>query len=63
MSSKKSGILNFRIANDLKDQSKDVLGKYGLDHSKAIRLFLDYVVEHGKLPDTLIEYMNKDVNK
>ncbi len=40
---KKSGILNFRVSNDLKEESKNVLEKYKLDHSKAIRLFLEYV--------------------
>lgn len=54
---KKSSILNFRIASDLKDQSKDVLAQYNLDHSKAIRLFLKYVAEKGQLPESLNDYL------
>ena len=54
---KKSSILNFSIASDLKDESKEVLAKYNLDHSKAIRLFLSYVAEKGQLPESINEYL------
>lgn len=60
---KKSGILNFRVSNDLKEKSKNVLEQYKLDHSKAIRLFLEYVAEHKQLPSDLVDYMNQDLKK
>lgn len=60
---KKSGILNFRVSNDLKEESKNVLEQYKLDHSKAIRLFLEYVAEHKQLPSDLADYMNQDLKK
>lgn len=60
---KKSGILNFRVSNDLKDESKAVLEQYNLDHSKAIRLFLEYVAESKSLPAELAEYMSQDKKK
>lgn len=60
---KKTGILNFRVSNDLKEKSKNVLEQYKLDHSKAIRLFLEYVAEHKQLPSDLVDYMNQDLKK
>ena len=54
---KNSSFLFFRIASDLKDESKDILSKYNLDHSKAIRLFLSYVAEKGQLPESINEYL------
>ena len=60
---KKAGILNFRVSNDLKEKSKNVLEQYKLDHSKAIRLFLEYVAEHKQLPSDLVDYMNQDLKK
>ena len=47
----------------LMDDSKKLLEKYKLDHSKAIRLFLEYVAEHKQLPSDLADYMNQDLKK
>lgn len=47
---KKCDIINIRISDELKEESKTVLDLYDLKHSKAIRLFLEYVAKHKKLP-------------
>lgn len=50
---KKNVIMNVRINSDLKNESGVVLKKLGLDHSKAIRLLIDYVIKHNDLPESL----------
>lgn len=47
---KKCDIINIRISEELKEESKAVLDLYDLKHSKAIRLFLEYVAKYKKLP-------------
>lgn len=60
---KKTCVLNFRISSDLKDESRDVLSKYDLTHSKAIRLFLEYIIEYNSLPANMEEYIKASLNK
>ena len=50
-SSKKNVIVNLRINSDLKNESGEILKKNDLDHSKAVRLFLEYIVKLGGIPD------------
>ena len=40
---KKSGILNFRVSNDLKEESKNVLEKYKISNSRIYKL--SYIVK------------------
>ncbi len=47
---KKCEIINVRIADTLKNESKEILDREGINHSKAIRLLLEYIVRHKKLP-------------
>lgn len=60
---KKTCVLNFRISSDLKDESRDVLLKYDLTHSKAIRLFLEYIIENNALPMNMEDYIKDSLNK
>ena len=56
---KKTAILNFRIDSQLKEDSRSVLSANGLDHSKAIRYFLQYIANNKALPDSLESYINE----
>lgn len=43
-------VMNFRISSDLKDNTSVVLKEAGLNHSIAIRKFLEHI-EKGNIPD------------
>lgn len=47
---KKCEIINVRISENLKNESKEVLDKHGLTHSKVIRMLLEYIAKYKKLP-------------
>lgn len=53
---KKSETVIVRVDDDLKDHSKMILQRAGLTHSKAIRLFLEYIANCDAVPD----WMHKD---
>lgn len=61
--SRKESIVNIRIEHDIKEDSRSVLYKYGLSHSKAIRYFLEFIVNTEKLPDVLKEFIEFKENK
>lgn len=51
----KTEIINLRVSSDTKERSKKVLSRERLDHSKAIRLFLEHIAKEGKLPDYILD--------
>jgi addiction module RelB/DinJ family antitoxin len=51
MSQRKNSIINVRIDDDLKIASKEILEKNNLDHSKSIRLLLEFISKHKDIPD------------
>jgi len=57
MSSKKNEIINVRVDSDIKAQSRTILEKKSLSHSKAFRLLLEHIIECGDVP----EFMKKDI--
>jgi DNA-damage-inducible protein J len=50
MRKKKDAVLNIRISSDVKDESAKILKELGLDHSKAINIFLHQVVMQNGIP-------------
>ena len=56
-SPKKTMTMNFRIDEELKQRSKIVITRYGLDHSKALRLFFEYIVEQNDIPDWMKQHL------
>lgn len=53
----KSETLLIRLEKDLKENSRNVLSRHGLTQSKAIRRFLDYVIENRENPELLKEIL------
>lgn len=53
----KSETLLIRLEKDLKENSRSVLSRHGLTQSKAIRRFLDYVIENRENPELLKEIL------
>lgn len=51
MSQRKNSIINIRVDDELKTSSKEVLESHGLDHSKSIRLLLEFISKHKDIPD------------
>lgn len=52
---KKSETVIVRVDDDLKDHSKMILQRAGLTHSKAIRIFLEYIANSDVVPDWMIK--------
>lgn len=50
MRKKKDAVLNIRISSDVKDESAKILKELGLDHSKAINIFLHQVIMQKGIP-------------
>ena len=50
MNKTKDAVINVRISSDVKTESAKVLKELGLDHSKAINIFLRQVVIQGGIP-------------
>lgn len=53
----KSETLLIRLEKDLKENSRSVLSRHGLTQSKAIRRFLDFVIENRDNPELLKEIL------
>lgn len=53
----KSETLLIRLEKDLKENSRNVLSRHGLTQSKAIRRFLDFVIENRDNPELLKEIL------
>lgn len=57
MSSKKNEIINVRVDSDVKTDSRIILEKKSLSHSKAFRMLLEHIIEVGDVP----QFMKKEV--
>lgn len=53
----KSETLLIRLEKDLKENSRSVLSRHGLTQSKAIRRFLDFVIENRDNHELLKEIL------
>lgn len=49
--SKKNEVINVRVDSDIKSDSKIVLEKHDISHSKAFRMLLDYLIKYDDIPD------------
>lgn len=63
MKEKKTEIINIRVLQDVKENSKRVLYKYGIDHSKGLRYFLNYIIEHDQLPKEIEDFIKEEIRK
>lgn len=55
--SKKNEIINVRVDSDVKSDSRKILEKKCLSHSKAFRILLEHIIEQGDIP----EFMKKEI--
>lgn len=52
---KKDVIINIRIDSDLKENSRQILIKHDMDHSKVVRKLMKHIEKTGSIPDFLID--------
>jgi DNA-damage-inducible protein J len=50
MKKTKDTVINVRISSEVKQESAKILKELGIDHSKAINIFLRQVIIQGGIP-------------
>ena len=50
MKKTKDTVINVRISSEVKQESAKILKELGIDHSKAINMFLRQVIIQGGIP-------------